>query len=233
MSWFCDFYFLLLEPKFIDLNIRGDFLRIKGTRGWSCGFTPPLQGAQKGEGTCTSKPSETDREKCPQWGWTRVHTRGGAWSLAPSWMLAKLQKHRASLMQVRECLEGLRNTCKHTDWCPPVGQNTLKTGVHPPVFLHFPPSLCPCAHVRRQEGAWVQCETSPDSTGCFNDWNEVFWALPGAPSMGKEWRCHRTVCGLSGRKENLSLSIFRGFAIQCACVLSHFSRVLLFVSLGL
>ena len=32
-----------------------------------------------------------------------------------SLVLAKLQKHRASLMGRREGLEGLRNTCKHTD----------------------------------------------------------------------------------------------------------------------
>ena len=69
------------------------------------GFTPPLLGAHEGEGTCTSNPNETDRKEFPQWDWTWVPTRRGAWSLAPSWMLARLQKHRARLMGVRECLK--------------------------------------------------------------------------------------------------------------------------------
>ena len=101
LSWFCDFYPILLEPIFIeDWNWR-----IRGTRGQCCGFTPPLQGAQEGEGTPISKPSEGDRKEPLHWDWMQVPTRRGGWSLAPGWMLAEWQKHRATLMGVRECLE--------------------------------------------------------------------------------------------------------------------------------
>ena len=50
MSWFCDFYFILLELKFIDLNLRGDFLRIKGTRGWSLALPHHFRGPRREKG---------------------------------------------------------------------------------------------------------------------------------------------------------------------------------------